>query len=373
MNEKHIIDKMILTAGPSITQKEIDYVMDAVKNGWYENWNGYLKKFEKKFAEYVGTKYAIATSSCTGAMHIALAALRVGRGDEIIVPETTWGGTAAVVTYVGATPVFVDIERDTWTMDPESLKKAITPKTKGILSVHLYGHPANMDEITRIAKEHGLFILEDAAPSIGSEYKGRKTGSLGDAAAFSFQGAKLLVTGEGGMLVTSDENIYERACFLADQGRDSHRQFYINEISYKYKMSNIQAALGLAQLERINELLEKKRRIYEWYTSSLGGKKGITLSAEKDWAKTNHWMSSILLEDTVQIDREELRAKLKERNIDTRPIFPPISNFPMFTKGKNPVAEFVGQRGINLPSPMTLTKEQADYVAENVLDLTGVS
>lgn len=367
--DKKIIDKMIPSAGPSISQKEIDYVSDAVKNGWYDNWNGYIKKFEQKFAEYIGVKYAISTSSCTGAMHLALAALDIKPGDEIIVPETTWIATAAVVTYLGATPVFVDIDKDTWTINPESVKKAITKKTKGIMPVHLYGHPANMDEITKIAKAHGLFVLEDAAPSIGAQYKGKKTGSLGDVGAFSFQGAKLLVTGEGGMLVTNDDKIYEKAAFLANQGRSKTVPFLIEKIGYKYKMSNIQAALGLAQLERIDELIDKKRQIYNWYKDKLEGAKGIKLSVEKDFAKSIHWMTSIVLEDSYKHSREYFTDKLKERNIDTRPIFPPMSGFPMFKKVDNPVSDFVGRRGINLPTPLNLTKEQADYVSDNILDL----
>jgi len=301
-----------------------------------------------------------------------LAALRFKKGDEIIVPEITWVATAAVVTYVGATPVFVDIDRDSWTIDPDSIKKAINKKTRGIIPVHLYGHPANMDEIIKIAKEYNLFILEDAAPSIGAEYKGKKTGGLGNVAAFSFQGAKLLVTGEGGMMVTNDDKIYERASFLANQGRDANIPFFINEIGYKYKMSNIQAALGLAQLERIDELIKKKRQIYEWYKGRLWGAKGIRLSIEKDWAKSIHWMTSIVLEDNLPINREDFRAKLKKRNIDTRPIFPPMSSFPMFKKANNPIAEFVGRRGINLPTPMTLSKEEADYISENILELIDV-
>lgn len=371
MNKKNI-NKMIPISGPSISQKEINYVSDAVKNGWYENRDGYIQKFEQKFTKYLDIKYAIATSSCTGAMHLALAALKIKEGDEVILPDITWIATAAAVTYVGATPVFVDIDRDTWTIDPDSIKKAINKKTKGIIPVHLYGHPANMDEIIKIAKEYGLFVLEDAASSIGAEYKGKKTGGLGDAGAFSFHGTKLLVTGEGGMMVTNDDKIYERASFLANQGRDSKIPFFMNEIGYKYKMSNIQAALGLAQLERIDELIKKKKKIYEWYKSRLSTVKGIGLNIEKDWAKSTYWMSSIVLEDALPIDREEFRVKLKKKNIDTRPIFVPISSFPMFKKAKNPVAEFIGGRGINLPSPLNLTKKQANYVSESVLKLISV-
>lgn len=361
--------KIIQSAGPSITQKEIDYVTDAVKNGWYENWSGYINKFERKFSEYIGTKYAIPTSSCTGALHLALAALNLHDGDEVIVPDTTWIATAAVVKYVSATPIFVDVDKDNWTISPESTEKAITKKTKAIIPVHLYGHPANMDPIMKIAEENNLYIIEDAAPSIGAQYKGKRTGNFGDASAFSFQGAKLMVTGEGGMLVTSNDKIYERASFLANQGRDPHIPFWITEIGLKYKMSNIQAALGLAQLERIDELIEKKRNIYNWYKARLNGVNGIQLSVEEEWAKSIHWMTSIVLSETVPIERDELRRKLLEKGIDTRPIFPPMSSFPMFKRANNPVAELVGRRGINLPTALNLTKEDIDLVSENVIML----
>jgi perosamine synthetase len=361
------MEKIIQTAGPSITQKEIDYVLDAVKNGWYENWNGYLNKFEKKFSEYIGTSHAIPTSSCTGALHLALAALGIRKGDEVIVPETSWVATAAVVTYVQAKPVFVDIDPESFTINPDCIESAITRKTKAILPVHLYGHPADMDPILDIAHDHGLAVIEDAAPSIGAEYKGRKTGSLGDIAGFSFQGAKLMVTGEGGMLVTNDDKIFERAASLANQGRDPKIPFKINEIGLKYKMSNLQAALGLAQLERIDELIDKKRQIFNWYFSRLSEVPEIQLSLEKKWTHSIHWMTSIILSNSLSIKREDLRSELLEKRIDTRPIFPPMSSFPMFKKMNHPVAEFVGKRGINLPCASNLTEEQVNYVCEELI------
>jgi len=367
------MEKIIQTAGPSITHKEIEYVTDAVTNGWYENWSGYLTKFEKAFANYIGTTHAIPTSSCTGALHIALAALDIKKGDEVIVPETTWVATASVVNYVGATPVFVDVDIDSYTMDPKSFESAITKKTRAVIPVHLYGHPADMDPINKIASEHSLYVIEDAAPSIGAEYKGKKTGSLSDVAAFSFQGAKLMVTGEGGMLVTNDDSIYAKASLIANQGRDPHIQFFIKEIGLKYKMSNIQAALGLAQLERIDELIQKKRNIYNWYKAKLAGREGIRLSTEKEYAKSIHWMTSVVLEDSVKIERNELTKKLLERDIDTRNIFPPISSFPMYRKANNPIAEFIGKRGINLPCALNLTKEQVEYVADSLLELVECS
>ena len=220
MQEVANMNSMIQTAGPSISQKEIDYTLDAVKNGWYENWSGYITQFEEEFAKYIGTKYAISTSSCTGALHLILASLRLKKGDEVIVPNTTWVATANVVKYVNAEPVFTDVDKNTYTMSPESLERNITEKTRAIIPVHLYGHPADMDPILEIADEHDLYIIEDAAPSIGSEYKGKKVGTLGDAAGFSFQGAKLMVTGEGGMLITDNDEIYETASLIANQGRD---------------------------------------------------------------------------------------------------------------------------------------------------------
>ena len=373
MNKK-IPNKMILTAGPSISQKEIDYVLDAVKNGWNENWNGYIKKFEKKFAEYVGTKYAMTTSSCTGALHLALAALGIKEGDEVILPDLLWIAPASAVRYLGGTPVFVDIESDTWCIDPGGIKKAITKKTKAIIPAHLYGHPANMDEVNKIAEEYGLYVIEDAAPSLGGEYKGKRTGSLSDVGCFSFQGAKLVVTGEGGMLVTNDDQIYERAEFLGDQGRDKNKQFWIKEIGFKYKMSNIQAAIGLAQLERINEFLERKRQIFNWYKERLEGVEGLRLNVEKEWAKNTFWMSSIVLDKNFPVTRDELRVKLKERNIDTRSFFYPMSQFPMFEEksAANPISYKISKWGINLPSGVNLTEEEVNYIAENVKELLGV-
>lgn len=365
------MDNIIQTAGPSISQKEVDYVLDAVKNGWYENWSGYINKFEEEFAKYIGTKYAISTSSCTGALHLILASLRIRKGDEVIVPDTTWVATANVVKYVNAEPVFVDVDRDTYTMSHESLENAITDKTKAIIPVHLYGHPANMDPIMEIANEYGLYIIEDAAPSIGAEYKGKKVGTFGDAAAFSFQGAKLMVTGEGGMLVTDDDDIYDIAASIANQGRDPHIDFWIREIGLKYKMSNLQAALGLAQLERIDDLIEKKKKIYSWYKNCLSEIEGLQLSIEKEWAKSIHWMTSLVINDSINIEREYLRKKLLEARIDTRPLFPPISQFPMFNNYNNPNSEFLYRRGINLPSALNLTEKDVNFVSKNIIKIVN--
>ena len=363
--------KTLLTAGPSITEKEIEYVLDAVRHGWNENWDGYLKRFEKAFAEYVGTRFALCTSSCTGALHLALLALGIGPGDEVLVPEISWIATASAVTYCGATPVFVDIDPETWCLDPDSARRAVTGRTRAILPVHLYGHPANMVAINRLAATCGIKVLEDAAPALGAEVNGQKVGSLGHAATFSFQGAKIMVTGEGGMLVTDDEGLFERARHLNDHGRDPDRPFQISTIGHKYKLSNLQAALGLAQLERMTELVSRKRTIFGWYRQRLGSIAGLRLNAERRWARNTYWMTSVVFDDELGVSRAEVIAGLKRRHIDSRPFFPPTSSFPMFSRRENanPVAYRIADRGLNLPSGHNLTEHDVDWVCGALLEL----
>lgn len=367
------VEKMILTAGPSIGRKEISYCADAAENGWNESHSHYLKKFEQKFQSYVGANHAVPTSSCTGAMHLALLALGIKPGDEVIVPEITWIATAAAVKYVGAVPVFCDVDKESWTMCPKSVEQEITSKTKAIMPVHIYGHPCEMDPIWDLAKQNDLYVIEDAAQSIGSEYKGQKTGSLGDMAAFSFQGAKALVTGEGGMLLCKNSEFFEKVKFLGDHGRDPNKVLFNTAIGYKYKMSNIQAALGLAQIERVEEIVARKREIFSWYKSRLENIPEISLNVEKSWAKNIYWMSSIILSDKLDISRDVFMRKLKERNIDSRPIFYPISTFPMFESkfDANSNAYLIGNRGINLPSGHNRTEEEIDYICTHIKDILG--
>lgn len=365
--------KMILTAGPSISQKEVRYVTDAVKNGWNFHFRDYIDTFEKAFAEYIGVKYALALSSGTAALHLACIGCDLGPGDEVLVPEITFVASANVVKYVGATPVFVDVEPDTWCMDPNVLRRSITKKTKAIMPVHIYGHPANMIAIQRIAKEYSLKMIEDACPSIGAQVKEKKTGNLSDVAAFSFQGAKTLVTGEGGMLVTNSTKIYEKARYWGNNAKDHSKTFWHTDIGFMYRITNMQAALGLAQLERVEEFINKKRKIFSWYQKRLKGVKGIHLNTEASWAKNLYWMTSIVLDKDVSIGRDEVMDKLKKRMIDTRPFFYPVSMMPMYAKKhyaqKNPVAYWVGTHGINLPSGLMLTEETVDYVARSLIDI----
>ena len=362
---KHVVVKsMILTAGPSISAREAVYSYDAALNGWNDQWSKYITRFEAAFAEYVGTKYAISTSSCTGALQISLMSLDIGVGDEVIVPDQTWVATANAVRYVGASPIFADVELDTWNLDATSVESLITSRTKAIIVVHMYGHPARMNALIDIAEKHNLKLVEDAAPAIGAEWQGKRCGSFGEFAAFSFQGAKLLVTGEGGMLVTNDATLYSKAKKIWDQGRNPSKAFWIDAEGVKFKMSNIQAALGLGQLERIDELIAMKRRIFSWYEEGLSGVDHIFLNKEVEGARSIYWMTSIFLEETAPLDRDDLIKLLKQKNIDTRPVFPAISQYPIWPQRQQPkpVAMRIGLRAINLPSGVCLTKNEVDYV-----------
>ena len=367
----YVPDELILTAGPAITARETSYAFDAVRHGWNRRWSDYLTEFERSFADFIGVKHALATSSCTGALHLSFAALGLGPGDEVIVPDLTWVATANAVTYVGATPVFADIEPDSWCLDPASVGRAITERTKAIVPVHLYGHPARMDAITELAREHGLRIVEDAAPAIGAEWRGQRTGTFGDLAAFSFQGAKLLVTGEGGIVVTDDDDLYAKLRVIWDQGRNPGT-FWIDHFGLKYKMSNVQAALGLGQLQRVEELIEAKRRIFGWYADGLDGLDGVTLNWEVPGARSIYWMTSILLDEMLPVTRDGLIAALKERRVDTRPVFPSISRYPIWERRRDeshPVAGRVAARAMNLPSGVLLRRAEVTYVCRSIREV----
>jgi perosamine synthetase len=365
---------MILTAGPSISAAESWYALDATQTGWNSKWSGYLNKFESAFKEYVGVEHGMLTSSCTGALHIALLALGIGPGDEVIVPDITWVATANAVRYVGATPVFADVQEGSWCLDPVSFESLITEKTKCVMPVHLYGHPAEMDTIVAIARKHNLYIVEDAAPAIGAECNGRKTGTYGDFAAFSFQGAKLLVTGEGGILLTSNKDLYNKAYSIWDQGRRPGT-FWIQDQGYKYKLANPLAAIGLGQLERVDELIEAKRKIFEWYDEGLAGFAPVQLNYEASWARSIYWMSSIVVSETASVSRDELIKQLKSRNVDTRPVFPAISQYPIWERRQEaqPTAARIGRQGINLPSGVCLKRDHIAYVCAQIREILGDS
>lgn len=366
--------KKISFAGPSITQKEIDYVTEGTRNGFYENYDVFAKRLEKTVAGYLGVKHAIATHCCTVALHLASATLGLKEDDEVICTDFSWVATAYSVAYTGAKLVFVDISPDTWTIDPEAIRRAITPKTKAIMLVHSFGVPSDMDPIMKIAREHGLYVIEDAAPALGVLYKGRKVGTFGDIACFSFQGAKLTVSGEGGIFVTNDDKLHEKAKLLSNMGRtDSKAVFWSDMIGFQYTIANLTAALALAQVERVEELLAKKRAIFDWYEKRLGGVPGIKLVKEPEGCRANYCYPSFLLEDSIKADRDHVVRELKSLNVHCRPAFPRMSEFPHFAPPRfpNPVATKVAKRGISLPSAANLDEGDIDFVCSNLLELIG--
>ncbi len=361
----------IPVAGPWITQKEIDYVTDAVTHAWYGSHNIYHERFERAFADYLGVKYAVALPSCTSAIHLALLAFGLGPGDEVIVPDITWIATAAPIDYVNATPVFADIDTETWCISAEAFEVCITPRTKAVIPVDLYGGMPDMDAICTIAQRHGIAIIEDAAEAIGSNYHGLRAGSLGDVGVFSFHGSKTLTTGEGGMLVTDREDIFRRVLFLRDHGRKpGDVQFYNTEVAYKYKMSSMQAALGLAQLERVEELLQRKREIFEWYQNALAGVTGLTLNAEPAGTHNSYWMVTVILDPQLGLGKERLIKMLSEKGIDSRPFFYPLSSLPAYAglaqiqemQERNRCSYTISPFGVNLPSALNLTRAQVQHI-----------
>lgn len=361
-------------AGPSITQKEVEYVAKAVKDGWYENAYKYVGEFERKFADFIGVKYALATPSCTGALHLALLALNIKEGDEVILPDITWAASVFPVSFVKAKPIFVDIEPESWCIDPDKIEGKITNKTKVIIPVHLYGHPADMKKILSLAKKYGLKVVEDAAESIGASYFGKMTGSMGDVGCFSFHGSKTLTTGEGGMLVTNNKKIYERAKFLSDQAKSPKKAFWNLEIGYKNKMSDIQAALGIVQLSRIDELITKKKEIFNWYQRGLGNIPGITLNCEKSGCKNSYWMVTIMVDKKYKMTKLQLIENLLRYNIVSRPFFYPVSSLPPYkTKVDNPVACTVSKYGVNLPCYLNITEDEVNYICKSLREILKIS
>jgi perosamine synthetase len=355
---------------PSITSQEIAYVVDAAANGWGGG-HTYQKRFETKFSEYVKAGHAICTSSGTGALHLALRAMGVGADDEVIVPESTWIATASAVVYCGAKPIFVDVDPQTWCMDPAIVERAITSRTKVILPVHAFGHPANMPAILALACKHGLKVLEDAAVALGATLDGRPCGLFGDAAAFSFQSVKIATTGEGGMLVTSDPRLFERVTLLANHGQADVNVGMVSEIGFNYKMSHLQAAVGLAQIERVEALVEMRRRIFGWYHRRLGDVKGLQLNAEAAGARNTYWLTVVIVDPALGVRPSQIIAGLRDRRIDARPFVWPLSSFPVFAskEAENPVAYRLFRTGLCLPSGHLLTEADVDRVSSSVLEL----
>jgi len=350
---------------PSITELEIRYAADAAANGWGEKCYEYINRFEEAFKAHLGVKYAIATSSCTGALHMGMAALGIGQGDEVIMADTNWIATAAPIVHLGAKPVFVDILPDSWCLDPELVEQAITPRTKAIVAVHLYGNLCEMDKLLAIGEKYGIPVIEDAAEAIGSVYHGKRAGSMGKFGAFSFHGTKTITTGEGGIFVTNDPELYEHVLTLSNHGRarGQTKQFWPDMVGFKYKMSNIQAAIGCAQMERIDELTCRKREIFSYYRDHLSDQPMLSLNPEPAGTINGVWMPTIVFDSESGVSREQLQAVFAAENIDARVFFWPLSSLPSFeTVGGNFHAYQIPMRAINLPSYHGITTEDQERV-----------
>jgi perosamine synthetase len=368
----------IPVAGPWITPKEIGYVADAAASAWYGQANKYHERFERAFADHLGVKHAMALPSCTSAIHLSLLTLGIGPGDEVVVPDITWIATAAPISYVGATPVFADVDPLTWCLAADSLEACVTPRTKALIPVDLYGNLPDMAGLLRVARKHHLAIVEDAAQAVGAEWNGRKAGSFGTTGVFSFHGSKTLTTGEGGMLVTDRGDLYQRAGILRDHGRlPGDRLFRNHEVAYKYKMSSLQAALGLAQLERLEELIARKREAFRWYRERLGNLPGVTLNHEAPGTRNAYWMVTLIPSEEWGLRKEQIIDHLNQRGIDSRPFFYPLSSLPAYAhlpgvetaKHRNPVSYRLGALGVNLPSALNLTEASVDRVCAAVREI----
>lgn len=355
---------------PWLCGNEERYVLDCLRSGWISSKGQYIAAFEDRFAEFIGVRHALSVCNGTVALHVALAALGIGPGDEVIVPTFTYIAPVNAVVYCGATPVFVDADPDTWQLDPNDVYRRITPKTKAIIVVHLYGHPAEMNALTTLAQEHGLFIVEDCAEAFGATYQGKHVGTFGDIATFSFYGNKTITTGEGGMVTTNDDMLAERIRRLKGQGLAPYREYWHDIIGYNYRMTNIAAAIGLAQLENASLFLDRKRTIAQRYRHLLADTH-LVFQHESPEVQHSWWMISVLA-PTAQ-ERDHLRQALARHGIETRPTFYPVHTMPMYSHRyeRHRVAESLGLRGINLPSYPSLRDEQIEEICHVLRNALG--
>lgn len=346
---------------PDLSGNEKRYVLECLDSTWISSKGRFIAEFEDRFAAFTGAKQAISVCNGTVALHLALVTLGIGPGDEVIVPTLTYIAAVNAIAYTGATPVFVDSLSDTWQMDPADVRRKLTPRTKGIMAVHLYGHPCDLNALTALAREHDVFLIEDCAEAFGSRFEGRHVGTFGDIACFSFFGNKTITTGEGGMVVTDDKTLFERARHFKGQGLAAHREYWHDVIGYNYRMSNICAALGVAQLERAKGIIAKKRALAEAYRNHLAGVP-VQMLGESGEVSSSFWMISILVPNAA--DRDPLRQHLAVQGIETRPVFYPVHTMPMYAAKyqRHPVAENVAWRGINLPSWPALGSAQVEQI-----------
>lgn len=358
----------IPVAQPKMAGNERKYVLDCLDTNWISSNGKYIGAFEESFAKFCGVKHAIAANNGTTALHLALVALDLKPGDEVIIPTVTYIATANAVRYCGATPVLVDVCADTMNINPEDIERKITPNTRGIIPVHLYGHPADMTAVNKIAEKHGLWVVEDAAEAHGAEVEGKKVGSLGTCATFSFFGNKIVTTGEGGMVTTNDDELAAKLRLYRGQGMDPQRRYWFPVVGYNYRMTNIQAAIGLAQMEGIDKALSDRDALAGWYNEALRDlEEDIVLPTEAAWAKQVFWMYNIFLRDGNEQKRDEVMRKLDEMGIETRPVFYPMHILPPYKEDVSyPVADLWAQRGINLPTHQDLTQSDIERIAQSL-------
>ncbi|HZH65609.1 MAG TPA: DegT/DnrJ/EryC1/StrS aminotransferase family protein [Flavisolibacter sp.] len=352
---------------PSLTGNEKKYVNECIDSTWISSKGVFISRFEEEFARFINVRHAATVSNGTVALHLALMALGIGPGDEVIVPTLTYIASVNAIVYTGATPVFVDSLADTWQMDPDDVVKKLTPKTRAVIAVHLYGHPCDLHSLRTICNDRGLFLVEDCAESIGSKYKDRQTGTFGDISTFSFFGNKTITTGEGGMVITNDETLHDRAVHFKGQGLAKHRQYWHDVVGYNYRMTNICAAIGLAQLEQVQTFIDRKIAIANLYRDGLKDS-GILFHEQHADVLHTYWMCSILVQQPA--DRDPLREHLAAHGIETRPLFYPVHTMPMYSNKyqRHPVAESLGWRGINLPSYPSLTNDDVAFIVEKIVE-----
>jgi perosamine synthetase len=363
------VHKRYQVTEPDLSEREWDYLSDAFRSGWVSSQGSYLARFEQAFADFCQVRFCESTSNGTTALHLALLALGVGPGDEVIVPSLTFAASTNAIVHAGATPVFVDVDPDTWCIDPAATKAKITNRTRAIMVVHLYGAPADMNAISELAEAHDLYVIEDAAEAHGATHRGRPVGGIGTVGCFSFFGNKIMTTGEGGAVLCNSPEIAARVRLLKNHGMDPQRRYFHQVVGYNYRMTNLQAALGLAQLERFPDLAERKRTVFGWYDERMRDLHGIRLHHQRIHNSNACWLYSIVLDASVMITRDAFGAELADQGIDTRPFFYPNHLLPPFmglTDGSLPVSEFLGERGLNLPSSGRLQEADVDYICDRV-------
>lgn len=360
--------KRIPVAQPKLAGNEKKYVLDCLETNWISSNGKYITAFEKEFATFCGVKHAIATNNGTTALHLALVALGLKPDDEVIVPTVTYIATANSVRYCSANPVLVDVCPNTMNIDPSAVEAKITSKTRGIIPVHLYGHPADMTRINEIADRHGLWVLEDAAEAHGAEVRGKRVGALGTCATFSFFGNKIVTTGEGGMVTTDSDELAAKLRLFRGQGMDPQRRYWFPVVGYNYRMTNIQAAIGLAQIEQVDQALRERERLAGWYNEALAElDRKIILPMKQSWAKEVYWMYNIFLRSGGERERDAVMRSLDMAGIETRPVFYPMHVMPPYQEDASyPVADLWAQRGINLPTHQDLTREDVQRIADGL-------